>query len=104
MSENWNRMLEPPPGGLPRLISTIQSAEKVRPYYRYAVAIAAAIALIVGIAFDRRPTPGQKLRDALTSALGERGRVYVENGAALELPSAHADVRMFVIAQMPQRD
>jgi ferric-dicitrate binding protein FerR (iron transport regulator) len=100
MTDDWKQMLDPPPGGLPRLIAAIRS-DRSPSRLRYALALATAVALIVGIATERLPSRAPNVRAALESALDERGRVYIENGAALELPTTRPDVRMFVVAQIP---
>jgi uncharacterized protein (DUF58 family) len=100
MTDDWKQMLDPPPGGLPRLIAAIGS-DRSPSRFLYALGLATAAALIAGIAIERPPSRAQNIRAALESALEQRGRVYVENGAALELPTSRPDVRMFIVAQIP---
>jgi hypothetical protein len=100
MTDEWKQILEPPPGGLSRLIDAVR-ADTVPRRYRYLLPFAAVALFVVAIVIERHQAPEWKLREALTSAFNGRGQIKVENGAALELPTSRPDVRMFVIAQMP---
>jgi hypothetical protein len=105
---DWRESLEPPAGGLARLVAAVeaQRAHRVGNWPRLALAgtaLASLLAVVVG-ADLRRSAPERRIRAALTAAVQPAPNdehMHVENGAALELPGGDSRVRMFWIAQLP---
>ena len=109
-TNDWRESLDPPAGGLTRLVDAIESsrARSLRLRPRFALigvgATAAAVA-VFGLALQiQRNSPQHRLRSALEAALSpgtEGAGIRVDNGAAVEIPSANPNVRMYWIAQLP---
>ncbi len=108
--DDWREMLEPPPGGLARLIGSIESTRarnfQLRPRFAFAaVGATLAIAAVCGVALHAHwNSPEYRLRNAIEAALrpaADGPGIQVENGAALEIPSADPNVRIYWIAQLP---
>lgn len=100
--EPWRELLEPPRGGLARLQATIESAPRPR-RPPWALALAAAFCITTAVALLEVPQfmRRERLRATLTAALTLPADVVVERGAALELPSRRADVRIVFVAALP---
>ncbi|THD06005.1 hypothetical protein [Rhodanobacter lindaniclasticus] len=102
--------LEPPPGGLSRLQRAVAAKHRPR-HVRGRVFVGAALAipaLVLALLWVPRYVAGQQraaaLRVALQQAvlgpaLGEGLRV--EHGAAIELASGQANVRLYLIETVP---
>lgn len=94
----WQRALDPPPGGLMRLMRSVETrrAQPPQSHRRLVFAGAAAIAVIaLGLAQYRHEAPRLAFKRHLQAALEAERR---ERGIARELPSARADVRIVVLA------
>lgn len=107
--DDWREMLDPPAGGLTRLINSIESSRSAslwrRPRFAL-IGVAATGAFVVAFGLALRVdhnSPEYRLRGALETALSPAAvstDIRVENGAALEIPSANPNVRMYWIAQL----
>ncbi|MBS0591030.1 MAG: hypothetical protein JSR65_10395 [Proteobacteria bacterium] len=109
-SADWHEMLDPPVGGLARLIDAVEIAHASRSRWRPAVALVGASAAIVfcavfGFAWQvHHNSPEYRFRHALEAALRPAAPaqgIQVENGAALEISSTDPNVRIYWIAQLP---
>lgn len=107
--DGWREMLEPPAGGLARLIGAVEAQRTAVPWRLRRLALAGAGAMVAfGLAFGlflhrSQDTPEYRIRQAIEAALLPAAglpKVSVENGAALEMPSANPNVRIYWIAQM----
>jgi len=108
--DNWREMLDPPVGGLARLIDAVETTRASRSHWRPAFALFGASSVAVfgaalGLAWQvHHSSPESRFRQALEAALrpatAAQG-IQVENGAALEIPSADPNVRIYWIAQLP---
>lgn len=104
--DSWHAMLEPPPGGLARLVASVDS-RRTKPgtthWQSYATAASVLVfVLALGIADYAHNAPQRRVRQAIETALQpSTAGIQVENGAALELPSSRSDVRIFRIAVLP---
>jgi hypothetical protein len=99
-SESWRGVLDPPPGGLVRLMRSVQArqARPPRPALRLALAgagAAACAALALGLSHYRHEAPRRVFEQHLQAALAAE---RLERGIARELPSERADVRIVVLA------
>jgi hypothetical protein len=106
--ESWHASLNPPPGGLERLMRAIDTQRKPEAarWPRFVIAAAFGVVLI-GIGVINRPAQNAmqlRLKDAVQTALTTKidTQVYVKNGAGLELPSSTPNVRIVWIAQLTQ--
>lgn len=109
-ANDWRDALDPPPGGLTRLVDAIESSRargpRLRPRFALigAGAMTAAVA-VFGLALQiQSNSPQHRLRSALEAALNPDAQdtgIRVDNGAAAEIPSANPNVRMYWIAQLP---
>lgn len=109
-ADDWRETLDPPAGGLTRLVDAIESsrARSLRLQPRFAligVGAMAAVVAVFGLALQiQRNSPQHRLRSALEAALSlgaEDAGIRVDNGAAVEIPSANPNVRMYWVAQLP---
>lgn len=104
--ELWRVTLDPPAGGLARLIESVQAQREARRRSFVPMSVGAVCALLLAIGVirldDRRTGPQRRIENAIRSALATDAQVRVENGAALELPSSRPDVRIFLIASLPE--
>lgn len=97
-TESWRDSLDPPPGGLVRLMRSVQvrQARPPRPALRFVFAGAAACAaLALGLSHYRHEAPRRAFEQHLQAALAAE---RLERGIARELPSGRADVRIVVLA------
>lgn len=107
--DSWHEMLEPPPGGLARLVASVDSRPNKRPgahWQAYAATASAVVfVLALGIADYAHNALQRRIRQAIESALQAPAdnRIEVENGAAIELPSNDSNVRIFRIASLPSK-
>ncbi len=95
---SWRGQLDPPPGGLVRLMRSVETrrTRPPRPALRFALAGAAAsVALALGLAHYRNEAPRRAFEQHLQAALDAERH---ERGIARELPSERADVRIVVLA------
>lgn len=94
----WQRPLEPPPGGLQRLMQSVERRRtprsRLRPRLAFAGAAAAVLVLVAGVQLSHAPR--RAFEHALQTAIEETGSVH-ERGIAHDLPSARADVRIVVL-------
>lgn len=94
----WQRPLQPPPGGLQRLMQSVERRRAPRsrfgPRHAFAGAAAAALVLVAGVQLARAPR--RAFEHALQTAIEETGSVR-ERGIAHDLPSTRADVRIVVL-------
>ena len=101
----WRYMLEPPTGGLARLVESVQRQRNAARHPFALAAIGAACALLIAVGTMRyeylRNEPQRRIESAIRAALEPPQQIRVENGAALELPSSRSDVRIFLIASLP---
>ena len=93
--------VDPPPGGLARLVRTIEARRAPAPRLRmrgFAVAtVAAAVLVIAGIARHAPQRAFERnLHAAITQAFPPDGSI-AERGIAAEWPSARADVRIVLL-------
>lgn len=99
MSEvkSWQRALDPPPGGLTRLMRGVDArrSRPARRQWRLAFGAAAAVVVALGLAQYRHDAPQRAFERHFQAALDAERR---ERGIARELPSARADVRIVVLA------
>lgn len=99
--------LRPPPGGLARLRERVeQPADFRRPWRLGAIGTTAAAALALAWLLAA-PSPQQQETRRLTRALQAAAAptqpdIRVERGAALALPSAQADVRIYLVQTAPR--
>ena len=105
---HWRETLRPPAGGLERLVDAIAS-QRPRGHGRQWMALASAAVILAAAAslHLHETAPQRRLRSALLAALRAApadADLRVENGAALEIASDSADVRIFWIAQLPAAD
>lgn len=95
---SWQRALDPPAGGLARLMRSVEARRARPPHRQWRLAFAGAAAAMVialGVAQHRREALGRAFeRDFQAALAAERS----ERGIARELPSARADVRIVVLA------
>ncbi|HEX6833543.1 MAG TPA: hypothetical protein VF132_08415 [Rudaea sp.] len=106
MNDNdpWHELLDPPSDGLPRLVASVQRRRpRVPRPVLVAAASLAACALIAITAIMHRADSQHRFDRALRAALAVDDSVRVVDGAALELPSARPDVRVFVVARTEKR-
>lgn len=97
-TESWRRTLDPPPGGLVRLMRDVDArrARAPRPTLRLVFAGAAACAMVaLGLVQYRHEAPRRAFERHLQAALDAERR---ERGIARELPSGRANVRIVVLA------
>lgn len=108
--DDWREMLDPPTGGLMRLIDAVEAApvSRLRRSAAFALASAGLVAVFgvaLGFAWQaHRNSPEYRFQHALEAALRPATPaqgLQVENGAALEIPSADPTVRIYWIAQLP---
>lgn len=99
------RELEPPGGGLQRLQQAIEARNKpARRHSSFALGALTCSALVMMLIVLVLPSMAEKqkrtaaLLDAMQKnvALGAQG-IHVDHGAALELPSGQANVRLYLI-------
>lgn len=98
--------LEPPAGGLARLQRSIVSKRRRMRAPGWRWAWAAVVCVLVAIVTSWLPqwAVRQQRTHAMLEALGERvsprppaGGIRVAHGAAIELPSGQADVRLYLV-------
>ena len=104
--------LQPPAGGLARLQRRIVSQEKHQHRFRitdWAWAATACTALAVAAVFIQPWVARQQRTHALATALhaamtpGQRGSgIRVVDGAAIQLPSGQANVRLYLVQTAPR--
>lgn len=97
-TEAWKRPLDPPPGGLARLMQSVEARHARPPPRRARFAFAgAAVALLFACALTQyqREAPRRAFEHNLHAVLDAERR---ERGIARELPSTRADVRIVVLA------
>lgn len=103
--------LSPPPGGLRRLQRRLDNQARLRPNQQPAFRIAAsalalsviAVALLLpGIVVQHQRSA--ELATALRAAVAApAGGIQITNGAAIELPSGQANVRLYLVSRtLPQ--
>jgi hypothetical protein len=101
----WRYMLEPPAGGLARLVESVQTQRNAVRYPFALAAIGAVCALLIAVGTMRyqylHNGPQRRIESALRAAFEPTQQIRVANGAALELSSSRADVRIFLIASLP---
>lgn len=101
-------MLEPPPGGLPRLQQSIGAGRHhiVMPLWRWAPAVAAVCVSAVALAVLVPPWIAQRQHThAIVEAIQQQqlaprlpaGGIAVTNGAAIELPSGQGNVTLYLV-------
>jgi type VI protein secretion system component VasK len=97
-TQAWQRELEPPPGGLQRLMHSVERrrAPRTRLLRRHAFAGAAAAVLVLVAGMQLSRAPRRAFEHALQTAIEETDTVH-ERGIAHDLPSARADVRIVVL-------
>lgn len=99
--DTWCDILEPPPGGLPRLVAAVQQRRTSARWPAFAIAASAtACVMAIGAAIYRHAEPQRRLDNALHAAIAARDTVRVTDGAALEMPSARTDMRLFIVARI----
>ncbi|MBO9662129.1 hypothetical protein [Dokdonella sp.] len=95
---SWQRALDPPAGGLTRLMRSVEARRARPPRGQWRLAFAGAAAAIVvafGVAQHQREAPRRAFERHFQAALqAERA----ERGIARELPSTRTDVRIVVLA------
>lgn len=103
----WREQLDPPPGGLRRLIAAIE-AHKPQPrrlhWQRYALASTAIVFVLMLMIIHPWRIPSElTIHRAIETAMQPVPYTgpQVENGAALELPSGNPNVRIFFVASLP---
>jgi hypothetical protein len=83
----------------------VQTQRNAARYPFALAAIATACALLIAAGTMRYQYlsngPQQRIESAIRTAFEPSQRIRVANGAALELPSSRADVRIFLIASLP---
>lgn len=104
-------IIEPPPGGLARLQGRIASRGQFRHashVNRWAWAATACTALVVAVVAIQPRVAQQQRTKALETALRQdisadsAGGIRVVNGAAIELPSGQANVRLYLVQSVPR--
>lgn len=106
--DTWRESLslEPPAGGLSRLIAAVQArrVRRAHTHWQTYVAISGAFAFLLafGVLNYLRTAPQRSIRTAIQATLRAPvdDGIHVENGAALELPSSDPNVRVFLIASI----
>lgn len=101
--------LDPPAGGLARLQRYVAAHPRARPplRIRWALAVAACVPLVVVAVWLPQWVAHRQQVDALVSALRENlaptpaEGIRVAHGAAIELPSGQANVRLYLVQSAP---
>lgn len=98
--------LAPPAGGLARLQQSVAAARRpLRARPRWALAaVACAAAAIVAVmlpSWIARQQRTDALVQALRSSTAPVSGIEVAHGAALELPSGQANVKLFLVQALP---
>lgn len=97
-SDKILRVLEPPPGGLARLLARRDSRVRNAPSW-WALAAGAATAAVVWMTVFTTPTTAVRMQLAGGRLIGERsesvGVKMLEGGRAVPLSSDAADVRIY---------
>ena len=94
----WQQAFDPPPGGLARLMRSVEARRARSPRRSWPLAFAGAAAAMVialGVAQHQRAAPQRAFERHFQAALDAERR---ERGIAHEWPSARADVRIVVLA------
>lgn len=101
-ADDWREQIDPPAGGLARLHAAIEArrSRRARPWALRAALAAACLALALGVTELPPYLRRERLRTALAAALAPPAAVSVERGAAFELPSRRADVRIVFVAAL----
>jgi hypothetical protein len=107
--EFWRVTLAPPPGGFARLVTAVEARRRPRshrlPAFAYAAIFAVAICGLFAVDY-MHGAQQRAVAAAIEAALRppDLTAPVVTGGAALELPSSRADVRIFAIATLSAGD
>lgn len=97
----WRESLDPPAGGLARLVRGVEARHAHPPHVDLRLAFSASavvLALALGIAHYQQEAQHRAFARQLRSAFEAERR---EHGIARDLPSARADVRIVVLSAPP---
>lgn len=107
-AEIWREQLEPPGGGLARLVAAVQTRRRRRPAWAAFAAAGIAVAVLLGwvAGVTRQIVARHAFVHVLNASVhsAPAGPIRVAGGAALELPSSDPGVRIFAIAMLPAPD